>query len=94
MMEMDVPVDEPGIENDGLAMELLKLYAVAPDGGCLVRVHRGESQSGPRAWNRLHGLLVARGLIEPVLAGDGEIPKPGYKITRAGRLHLDAASAS
>jgi len=94
MMEMDDPVDEPGIENDGLVMDLLKQYAVAPEGGCLIRVHRGHSQASPRAWNRLHGLLVARGLIEPVLAGDGEIPTPGYKSTRAGRLHLDKATAN
>lgn len=78
------------LEQDPRAMELLGHYAKSTEEAWLTRKDCGESPAGPRSWNKLHGWLVAKGLLEPgfMSASDSEIPSPAYRITRAGRQEI------
>ena len=86
----NVDNEAPVLEQDPRAMELLGHYAMGTEDAWLTRKDCGESHAGPRSWNKFHGWLVAKGLLEPGFTSesDSEIPSPAYRITRAGRQEI------
>lgn len=87
MDEQEISGEELAPGQDPRVLDLLAHYAASEEDCWLIRKDCAETPPGPRFWNKLHGILVAGGLLEPGLPGPiaGEIPTPGYRATRAGR---------
>lgn len=96
MDDQEHAFEESVQDHDPRVMELLGHYANGSDDAWLTRKDCGESPAGPRTWNKFHGWLVAKGLLEPGFSGDSgkEIPTPGYRITRAGRQEMARRAAT